>query len=139
MSNDNTSISHRFSESSCYVKWKLRFHFDNAKPEQIFTCWVKSAYIFKGRFLMVTRPECFHVRSLCVGLENQIMSAEVPCSVLCGRDILLPIAVIGIAHKLEIRNSSSFTLPFYAELHGTILLKEGEEPRKNDWEDVSIL
>lgn len=116
--------------------WKLIYRFEGARPEQGFTCTVEPRAPFRGRFFMFSRPECFTLKRYIVGLRDQL-AAPCPCEVLHAADILVSTGELGWRHTIELLNSSSYTLPFYAELHG---IAWSEEPlTSSEWEAPSTL
>jgi len=139
----------RISEMGNHVPWKLKFRVPRVRPGQLYTVVVISAYPFRGEILNLDRPECFSVRKLRVGREDQIVGDEVPGVVLSGlvgdevpgvvlsgQKLTLSAAAPGVAHELEVRNTSDGELSFFAELLGLALVEEGETPREVDWEEA---
>lgn len=116
-----------------YLPWKLVFAFADARPGQVFHCEVQSAYPFRGRFLAVERPERFFLEGLRVGARDQLVTG-VRCEVVSGVPLDLDTGVKGVSYHLRVRCVGDEARSFRAELRGTALLRDGEEPVEQEWE-----
>lgn len=121
------------------MPWKLIWRLNETVPGEPFTCYVQSRYHFMPLFFKFPRPDSFALTSLRVGaLEQFVMPMPpMPCEVLQGVPLRLQAVPQGLSVSIEAINESERPADFLAELHGAVIVDEGETPLASSWEGPS--